>query len=188
MNKDQLIEKGFKATKYKNIWINENIEVLNAVKNRILKVNDKGYFVFDGKRINSYKLALEVFKKQPMRKGQTEIINCNEKYTANNIQYKNTVKVEPPKYEDLMKCIKKRFKEVQFNVGANTVVFKMFVYELAKVSLIDKTNKEYELFEYYLKSKVSKFKACKEKNYRAITGINIINSYLNKVVEFHLKK
>lgn len=181
INKDELLF--YKPLK---IWLSRNIECYSN-EEKPLNIDSRGYISIKGKRHNIFKIALLLFKKEPIRTGQIKI-EKNMCLNIDALSYSNIKPIEAPKYSDLMKCIKSVYKEVVFDIGSKTMLFKHYIFQLSRNIEFDRKSKEYNLFAYYLQNKVSIQKSCIKNGFTVITGSSVINKHLNAIVEFYLKK
>lgn len=184
----ELQKQGFKKTKISGLYITNTGLCYNSISKRSLAIT-KGKITIKGKAHNVAKMILETFCKIPIRSGQINFKNGNDKdFYFENLEYKSTIIQTAPKESDLIKCIRLYF-EVDKKLNKRSDLFKYYLNEIIKKRGLNFKYKglDFDLFiEYYStecfiisdnqKTVFDKF------NYTATNGKNAINRYLNLLV------
>lgn len=182
----ELQKKGFRKTTIKGLYVTINGLCYNCTSKRSLSIA-KGKIVINGKAYNVAKLILETFGKIPIRSGQINFKNGNDKdFYFENLEYKSTIKQLPPKPADLIQCIRFYF-EVEKSMNTSNLLFKYYLNELAikRGFVYLHTDNDFYLFLEWLKPfshNQSKAEISKKNNYSTTNGTNTINKYLTMLV------
>ncbi|WP_394758158.1 hypothetical protein [Flavobacterium sp.] len=184
----ELQKQGFKKTKISGLYVSNNGLCCNSVSKRILTVTN-GKTTINGKAYNVAKIVLETFCKIPVRSGQMNFINGNDKdFSFENLKYKSTIKQPPPVATDLIKCIRFYF-EVDKKFTTSNILYKFYLYEIIKMRNFNYKYKglDFDLFLDYSKNDFlvlsNNQKTVFDKfNYTATNGKNAINKYLNLLI------
>lgn len=127
----ELQKQGFKKTKINGLMVAKSGVCYNCVTNRKLNVTS-GKTTINGKAYNVAKIILDTFSKIPVRAGQINFINGNNKdFCFENLEYKTTTNQPPPVATDLIKCIRLYF-EISKNTNPKSLLFKYYFFEIAK--------------------------------------------------------
>lgn len=178
-------KQGYKFYKPLKIWVNSKFGCYCSNRKKQIYKDAKNCVLVKSKRYNILKIGLFLFKDEKIRAGHLRVIDEAKELSVNNICYANIEKVEPVKYDDLIRCIKKQFKEVNYRIGANSIIFKCYISKLAERIEFDKNSTEYKMFNHYLNNPISKQNASLLFKFSVITGLNIINNYLKQILEFY---
>jgi hypothetical protein len=185
----ELQKQGFKKTQISGLYVSKNGKAYNHTSNRLLTTTAKGTIIINGKVYNFAKLILETFCKIPVRSGQINFINGNDKDLAfENLEYKTTIKQPPPVATDLIKCIRLYF-EVDKKLNKNSLITKYYLYEIIKKRGFELKYKgfDFDLFLEYAKNDFwilsnNQNNTFAKFNYTATNGKNAINKYLNLLI------
>jgi hypothetical protein len=182
----ELQKLGYRKTKVSGLFITNSGLCYNSVSKRSLSIR-KGKITINGNAYNVAKLILETFCKIPIRNGQINFKNGNDKdFYFENLEYKSTIKQLPPKPVDLIQCIRFYF-EVDKKLTTSDILFKYYLNEIAVKRgfvYLHKDN-DFILFLEWLKpfgQNQSKATISKNHNYSTINGTNAINKYLALLV------
>ncbi|OAE92124.1 hypothetical protein SU65_10230 [Flavobacterium psychrophilum] len=184
----ELQKKGFKKTKISGLYLTNNGLCYNSISKRNLTITN-GKTTIDGKTYNVAKIILETFSKIPVRSGQINFINGNEKdFSFENLEYKSTIKQPPPVPTDLIKCIRFYF-EVDKKLNSKSLMIKYYLYEIIKIRGFNLKYKsiDFDLFLEYVKTDFwilsnNQNNTFTKFNYTATNGKNAINKYLNLLI------
>lgn len=184
----ELLKQGFKKTKISGLYLTNNGLCYNSISKRFLTITN-GKTTIDGKTYNVAKIILETFCKIPVRSGQINFINGNEKdFRFENLEYKSTIKQTPPVPTDLIKCIRFYF-EVDKKINSKSLMIKYYLYEIIKIRGFNLKYKstDFDLFLEYVKTNFwilsnNQNNTFVKFNYTATNGKNAINKYLNLLV------
>lgn len=183
----ELQKQGFKKTKVGGLYVTKNGLCYNSITKRNLTVRND-ITTINGKAYNVAKIILETFFKIPVRSGQIVFKNANNKdFSFENLEYKSTIKVEPPKETELIKIVRlyfevsEKFKKSSFNFKyylSQIIVKRGFEYKFKGI--------DFDLFLYYSKNDFLTLNNEKNTfakfNCSATNGKNAINKYLNILV------
>ena len=183
----ELQKQGFKKTKISGLYVSNKGVCYNSVTKRNLAIRG-GKTTINGKAYNVAKVVLETFCKIPVRSGQINFINGNDKdFNFENLEYKSTIKQPQPSETDLIKCIRLYF-EVENNFKISNILYKYYLHEIIKKRDFNLKHKgiDFDLFLEYSKNNFlhsNNQKAIFIKfNYTATNGKNAINKYLNLLI------
>ncbi|WP_134386597.1 hypothetical protein [Flavobacterium psychrophilum] len=184
----ELQKQGFKKTQISGLYLTNKGLCYNSVSKRFLTITN-GKTTINGKAYNVAKIILETFCKIPVRSGQINFINGNDKdFSFENLEYKSTIKQPPPVPTDLIKCIRFYF-EVDKTFKTSNILYKFYLYEIIKMRNFNYKYKglDFDLFLDYSKNDFcvlsNNQKTVFDKfNYTATNGKNAINKYLNLLV------
>ncbi|SNA76292.1 hypothetical protein DK150_370078 [Flavobacterium psychrophilum] len=184
----ELQKQGFKKTQISGLYLTNNGLCYNSVSKRFLTITN-GKTTINGKAYNVAKIILETFCKIPVRSGQINFINGNDKdFSFENLEYKTTINQPPPVPTDLIKCIRFYF-EVDKNFTTSNILYKYYLYQIILKRGFEwrfASCKDFDLFLDYSKND---FKTSNNQNdtfakfnYTATNGKNAINKYLNLLI------
>lgn len=184
----ELQKKGFKKTKISGLYLTNNGLCYNSISKRNLTIIN-GKTTINGKAYNVAKIILETFCKIPVRSGQINFINGNDKdFSFENLEYKSTIKQLQPVTTDLIKCIRFYF-EVENNFTTSNILYKYYLYEIIKKRGFNLKYKgiDFDLFLEYVKTDFwilsnNQNNTFAKFNYTATNGKNAINKYLNLLI------
>lgn len=185
----ELQKQGFRKTKIKGLYVTKKGACYNSITKRNLTIIN-GKIIINNKAFNIAKIILETFGKIPIRSGQINFINGNTKdFSVENLEYRSTIKVQPPATTDLIKCIRFYF-EVEKSLNRQSLMIKYYLSEIVKIRGFKLKYKgiEFDLFLQYLKSDFiiisSNQKTVFERfNFTVNNGKNAINKYLNLLIK-----
>ena len=149
----ELQKQGFKKTKISGLYVSNIGLCYNSISKRNLTITN-GKTTINGKAYNVAKIILETFYKIPVRSGQINFINGNDKdFSFENLEYKSTIKQPPPVATDLIKCIRFYF-EVENNFKTSNILYKYYLYEIIKKRGFNFKYKgiDFDLFLEYVKT------------------------------------
>jgi len=183
----ELQKQGFKKTKISGLYLTNKGLCYNYTSKRFLTITN-GKTAINGKAYNVAKIILETFCKIPVRSGQINFINGNDKdFSFKNLEYKSTIKQKPPLATDLIKCIRFYF-EVSKNFTTSDILYKYYLYEIIKKRGFNLKYKGID-FDLFLDYSKNDFKTSNNQNntfakfnYTATNGKNAINKYLNLLI------
>ena len=185
----ELQKQGFKKTKISGLYVSNNGLCYNSISKRNLSIRN-GKTTINGKAYNVAKIILETFCKIPIRAGQINFKNGNAKdFSFENLEYCSTVKQPPPVPTDLIKCIRLYF-EVPKNTNTKSLLFKYYLYEIAKKRGFlwrCETSKDFDLFLNWLQTDYTNesksiYNLSLKFGFTATNGKNAINKYLNLLI------
>jgi len=184
----ELQRQGFKKTKISGLYLTNKGLCYNSTSKRNLTITN-GKTTINGKAYNVAKIILETFCKIPVRSGQINFKNGNNKdFSFENLEYKSTIKQPPPVATDLIKCIRFYF-EVDKNFTTSNILYKYYLYEIIKIRGFNLKYKsiDFDLFLEYVKTDFwilsnNQNNTFAKFNYTATNGKNAINKYLNLLV------
>lgn len=184
----ELQKQGFKKTQISGLYVSKHGLCYNSVSNRKLTIRN-GKTTINGKAYNVAKIILETFYKIPVRCGQINFKNGNDKdFSFENLEYKTTPIQPPPVPTDLIKCIRFYF-EVDKKLNKNSFMTKYYLSEIIKKRgfNLKYNGLDFDLFLAYFETKflfLSKNQntVFQKFNYTATNGKNAINKYLNLLI------
>ncbi|WP_159517705.1 hypothetical protein [Sunxiuqinia indica] len=189
---NQLKQAGFRMVKNRqNLYITEKGTVYSLTAGKTLKNDTKNRVLIDGKRLNVPKLILEAFKGEPYNRRQIQYIDGNNKnLTLDNLKYKRILAPDVSNNvnnADLMTAIRcyfevpKRFKikdifKTKFYLQGIIIARGFYV--------LHQKAKHIALFKGYIEETTcSKAKAAKNYGIGTRDGQEIINGFLNILIE-----
>ncbi|WP_134355589.1 hypothetical protein [Flavobacterium psychrophilum] len=185
----EIYKEGFKKTQIIGLYASKDGDLYNHSTQRFLSITAKGTTTINGKTYNVAKIILETFYKIPIRSGQIDFKNGNNKdFSFENLEYKTTIKQPPPVATDLIKCIRFYF-EVDKKLNKNSLITKYYLYEIIKKRGFELKHKglDFDLFLEYAKNDFwilsnNQKNTFDKFNYTATNGKNAINKYLNLLI------
>ena len=156
----------------------------NSISKQNLTITN-GKTTIKGKSYNVAKIIIETFYKIPVRSGQINFINGNDKdFSFENLEYKSTIKQLKPVTTDLIKCIRFYF-EVENNFTTSNILYKYYLYQIIIKRGFDwrcESCTNFDLFLYYFKTSNNQNNTFTKFNYTTTNGKNAINKYLNLLI------
>lgn len=181
----ELQRNGYKKTSIKGLYLTNNGKAYNTVTNNYLTVSKRGSVTVNGKQYNLAKLILETFKKKPVRNGAIVFLNGNNKdFDCNNLQYATGTHYKAPAEASIIKCLRLYF-EVDKNINRNNTFFKLHLKQIAikREFIYLHKDKGFNLFlSWLVPHSESKATISTENGYTVINGTDIINKYLQLLV------
>lgn len=184
----ELQKQGFKKTQISGLYVSKKGLCYNSVLKRKLTIRN-GKTTINGKAYNVAKIILETFYKIPVRSGQINFKNGNNKdFSIENLEYKTTPIQQPPVPTDLIKCIRFYF-EVDKKLNKNSLMTKYYLSEIIKKRgfNLKYNGLDFDLFLAYFETKFyfmseNQNTVFEKFNYTATNGKNAINKYLNLLI------
>lgn len=180
---------GYKRTTIKGLYIKNDGTAYNFTTHRNLKAR-KSFLHFMGKDYNIAKLVLQTFCKIPIRNGHIKFKNgIKTDFNYLNLEYKCTVKQNPPNEKDLVLCVRLYFK-VREKFNKNSFMFKYYLDEISKKRGFEittaKTKGSILFFEWlrfgFNSESKSIYNLGTKHGFSATNGKNEVYKYLNLLV------
>lgn len=190
ISKAELKEKGFKPILgYSDIWINNEGKVYSYAKRTYLKPNSRNLVQMgNGSYLNVPKAILQAFVGQKIRKGANiEYIDGNtNNLNPQNIRYLRVLPHKPTNVNqtDLIKAIRCYF-EVEKGLSHKSILIKNYLAQIAEITGFNQSHKKepyYKLFTDYLKINANFSNVSKLNNIGVRDCRQIINTYINELV------
>jgi hypothetical protein len=181
----ELQRNGYKKTSTKGLYLTNNGKAYNVTTNNHLSILRQGKVLVNGKEYNIAKLILETFKKTPLRNGAIVFLNGNNKdFDCNNLQYATGTHYKAPTQASIIKCLRLYF-EVDKNINRNSTLFKLHLKQIAlkREFIYLHKDRDFNLFlSWLVPHSESKANISTENGYTVINGTDIINKYLQLLV------
>ena len=127
----ELQKQGFKKTQISGLYVSKNGLCYNSASKRNLTIRN-GKTTINGKAYNVAKVILETFYKIPVRSGQINFKNGNDKdFYFENLEYKSTITQPTPNENDLIQCIRLYF-EIDKKLNKNSFMTKYYLSEIIR--------------------------------------------------------